>query len=126
MGARNQVGIGSSYRPAGLHRLAESIPGFLKSLKIRALFCALGWRNRFLVSLKVYKFGLCLRLEYALLCFFDLGNHRLLLLAPKGNPLINSPLFQVDRTRSKISKDAMYSICITEHGTVTKEVDINY
>ncbi len=27
MGARNQVGIGFSYRPARLHRLAESIPG---------------------------------------------------------------------------------------------------
>jgi hypothetical protein len=26
MGARNQVGIGLSYRPARLHRLAESIP----------------------------------------------------------------------------------------------------
>jgi hypothetical protein len=35
MGARNRVGIGLSYRPAVLHRLAESIPwnrflGFLK------------------------------------------------------------------------------------------------
>ncbi len=26
MGTRSQVGIGSSYRPAGLHRLAEFIP----------------------------------------------------------------------------------------------------
>ena len=26
MGARNQVGIGLSYRPAGLHRLSEFIP----------------------------------------------------------------------------------------------------
>jgi hypothetical protein len=26
MGARNQVGIGLSYRPARLHRLAESMP----------------------------------------------------------------------------------------------------
>ncbi len=26
MGARNRVGIGLSYRPAGLHRLAEFIP----------------------------------------------------------------------------------------------------
>ncbi len=39
MGARNRVGIGLSYRPARLHRLAESIslesiPGLLKSLKI--------------------------------------------------------------------------------------------
>ncbi len=34
MGAGNQVGIGLSYRPARLHRLAESIPGLLKSLKI--------------------------------------------------------------------------------------------
>jgi hypothetical protein len=37
MGARNRVGIGLSYRPARLHRLSESIPGLLKSLKIRAL-----------------------------------------------------------------------------------------
>jgi hypothetical protein len=34
MGARNRVGIGLSYWPARLHRLAESIPGLLKSLKI--------------------------------------------------------------------------------------------
>jgi hypothetical protein len=32
--ARNRVGIGLSYRPARLHRLAESIPGLLKSFKI--------------------------------------------------------------------------------------------
>jgi hypothetical protein len=31
MGARNRVGIGLSYRPTRLHRLSESIPGFLKS-----------------------------------------------------------------------------------------------
>jgi hypothetical protein len=37
MGARNRVGIGLSYRPARLHRLAESIPGPLKSLKIPSL-----------------------------------------------------------------------------------------
>ncbi len=46
MGSRNQVGIGLSYRPARLHRLAgidslESIPGLLKSLKIRALVSTL-------------------------------------------------------------------------------------
>jgi hypothetical protein len=35
MGARNQVGIGLSYRHAMLHRL-ELIPGLLISLKIRA------------------------------------------------------------------------------------------
>ncbi len=40
-GARNKVGIRLSYRPATLHRLAESIP----------------W-NRFLGSVNVYKFGL--------------------------------------------------------------------
>ncbi len=34
MVARNRVGIGLSYLPASLHRLAESIPGILKSLKI--------------------------------------------------------------------------------------------
>jgi hypothetical protein len=42
MGARNQVGIVLSYRTARLQWLAEliffeSIPGLLKSLKIRAL-----------------------------------------------------------------------------------------
>ena len=37
MGARNRVGIGLSHRPARLHRLAESIPGLLKSLKIPSL-----------------------------------------------------------------------------------------
>jgi hypothetical protein len=40
-GLGNQIGIGLSYRAAHLHRLAESIP-----------------LNRFLGSLKVYKFGL--------------------------------------------------------------------
>ncbi len=45
MGARNQVWIGFSYRPARLHRLEELIP-----------------RNRFLISLNVQKFGLCFRL----------------------------------------------------------------
>ncbi len=33
----NRVGIGLSYRPARLHRVAESIPGLLKSLKIPSL-----------------------------------------------------------------------------------------
>jgi hypothetical protein len=42
MGAWNRVGIGLWYRPASLHRLAESIP----------------W-NRLLGSLNVYKFRLC-------------------------------------------------------------------
>jgi hypothetical protein len=41
MKTRNRVGIGLWHRPARLHRLAvdslESIPGLLKSLKIRAL-----------------------------------------------------------------------------------------
>jgi hypothetical protein len=36
MGARNRVGIGLLFRPARLHRMAESIPGnrFLGSLKV--------------------------------------------------------------------------------------------
>ncbi len=34
---RNPVGVGLSYRPARLHRLVESIPGLLKSLKIPSL-----------------------------------------------------------------------------------------
>jgi hypothetical protein len=43
VGTRKRVGIGLSYRPARLHRLLaefdslDSIPGLLKSLKIRAL-----------------------------------------------------------------------------------------
>jgi hypothetical protein len=37
MGARNTEGIGLSYLPARLHRLAESIRGLLKSFKIPAL-----------------------------------------------------------------------------------------
>jgi hypothetical protein len=36
VGARDRVGIGLSYRPARLHRLAESIPGLHKRLQIRA------------------------------------------------------------------------------------------
>ncbi len=40
MGSRNRVGLGLSYRPARIHRLAESIPwnrflGFLKNWKYR-------------------------------------------------------------------------------------------
>jgi hypothetical protein len=34
MGARTRVGIGLLYQPARLHRLAKSIPGLLKSLKM--------------------------------------------------------------------------------------------
>jgi hypothetical protein len=41
IGARNQLGIGLSYRPARLHSLAELVP----------------W-NRFMGSLKIKKFGL--------------------------------------------------------------------
>ena len=37
MVARNRVGIGLSYRLARLHRVAESVPGLLKSLKIACL-----------------------------------------------------------------------------------------
>jgi hypothetical protein len=42
MRARNRVGIGLSYRPVRLHRMAESIP-----------------RNRILGSINVYKYELC-------------------------------------------------------------------
>jgi hypothetical protein len=41
MGARNRVGIGLSYWSARLHRLAESIPELLKSLKIQEKFSLL-------------------------------------------------------------------------------------
>jgi hypothetical protein len=38
MGARNRVGIGSSYRPARVEiDFLESIPGLLKNLKIRSV-----------------------------------------------------------------------------------------
>jgi hypothetical protein len=38
MGARNRVGIGLSYRPAArLQRVAESIPGLFKNLKVPSL-----------------------------------------------------------------------------------------
>jgi hypothetical protein len=37
MAARSRVGIGLSYRPHRLHRLAESISGLLKSFKIPSL-----------------------------------------------------------------------------------------
>jgi hypothetical protein len=57
MRARNRVGIGKSYPPARLHRLAESIPGLLQSLKIpplypraRLLCCALSAWIQILVS----------------------------------------------------------------------------
>jgi hypothetical protein len=43
MGARHRVGIGLSYRPARLHRLAELMP----------------W-HRFLVSIRVLKYQLCI------------------------------------------------------------------
>jgi hypothetical protein len=54
MGARNQVGIGLSYRPARLHRLAEFIPwnrflGSIQVLKYRLwlvnIFLIRSWRN---------------------------------------------------------------------------------
>jgi hypothetical protein len=38
MGAKTRAGIGRSYRPARLHRLAESIPGLLKIKKFELLF----------------------------------------------------------------------------------------
>jgi hypothetical protein len=46
MGARNRGGIGLSYRPPELHRLAEFIP----------------W-NRFQDSINVLKYGLCFDLR---------------------------------------------------------------
>ncbi len=51
MGARNRVGIGLSYLPTRLHRLAESIHG-----------------NRFFGSLKVLKYLLCLILLSCVYC----------------------------------------------------------
>jgi hypothetical protein len=71
MGARNQVGIGLSYRPASLFSLAtlfqirflESIPRPTAGLKLPTQYRphrlgeSIPW-NRFLGSLKGYKFGL--------------------------------------------------------------------
>ncbi len=66
MGATNRVGIGLSYRPARLHTRPggigsmESIFWLLKSSKIRARPEGyISWRNLFLGSWNVYKFGLC-------------------------------------------------------------------
>ncbi len=53
MGARNRVGIGLSYRPARLHRLAKFIP----------------W-NRFLGSINVWKYRLCLQVQLHVQCRF--------------------------------------------------------
>jgi hypothetical protein len=48
MGARDRVGKGLSYRPAGLQSLAELIHWnrFHKRLKIRALVCPMGRRTK--------------------------------------------------------------------------------
>jgi hypothetical protein len=59
MGAKKRDGKGLSYRPAWLHRLAESIPrnrflGFLKVLKDRLCFrirsTVIKWRNEYLTA----------------------------------------------------------------------------
>jgi hypothetical protein len=39
MEARKRLGTGLSYRTSRLHRLAELVPGLLKSLKIPSLYC---------------------------------------------------------------------------------------
>ncbi len=58
MGTRRGVGIGLLYRPARLHNLAELVPWnhFFGSLKFKNSGL-IGWWNRFLGSLNVYKFG---------------------------------------------------------------------
>ncbi len=66
LGSRNQVGIGLSYRPASLCSLVtqfqawflESIPRPIAGLKFPTLAESIHW-NRFLSSLKVYKYRLC-------------------------------------------------------------------
>jgi hypothetical protein len=56
MGARHRVGIGLSYRPARLHRLEELMP----------------W-NRFLGSINVQKYRLCMNPARLLQIKEDLG-----------------------------------------------------
>ncbi len=62
IGARNRVGIGLSYRPARLHRLAELID----------------W-NRFLGSLKVKNFGLSMNRDLESIPFWS--RHRCICIA---------------------------------------------
>ncbi len=58
MGARNRVGIGLSYRSVRLHRLAKSIPGLLKSIKIKSGYLSVhkyrGWRDESWIFLCTY------------------------------------------------------------------------
>jgi hypothetical protein len=54
MGASKRLGMGLSYRPARLHRLAESIPGLLRSLQKQSLA---GWYDnptRFLAPHRLF------------------------------------------------------------------------
>ncbi len=62
IGARNRVEMGLPYRPARLHRLAESIPGLLRSLKIPSLAgrCDNPIPTRFLGPHRLLKFQLCI------------------------------------------------------------------
>jgi hypothetical protein len=46
MGVRNRVGIGLSYRPGRLHRLAESIPGLPRQ---SSFLTSMGSENRFVL-----------------------------------------------------------------------------
>jgi hypothetical protein len=48
MGARNQVGMGSSYWPSKLHRPAESIPGLLKSFFLSKIDLRKGYFQLFM------------------------------------------------------------------------------
>jgi hypothetical protein len=56
MGARNRGGNGSSYRPAGLHRLAEFIPWnrFLGSINVSKYCCS--WLSTLGSSTLMYKY----------------------------------------------------------------------
>jgi hypothetical protein len=66
MGARHRGGIGFSNRAARLHRLAEFFLGINSGALYTFKSTGSGppvyicWRNRFLGSLKVYKFGFSL------------------------------------------------------------------
>jgi hypothetical protein len=55
MGTGNRVGIELSYRDARLHRLTESIPGLLKSIKIPYQYY-IPILTRFLAPINVLKF----------------------------------------------------------------------
>jgi hypothetical protein len=78
MGARIRVRIGLSYRPARLHRLAESISGLHNSFKIGALFpsvCTVHSMNKSYKNISVYTIQAKGRSQAAYKCSKDMSRH---------------------------------------------------